>query len=678
MGNTAKATGNVIGFHGLCMQDSPTGVRHVKNVSAFPASINVASTFDRHLMLNHGTLMAAEFRSLGANVLLGPMMNGLRAQPDAGRNWEGQGADPFLTAESARLQVRGIQNQGVIAVAKHFVLNEQETFRTTSSSNVDDRTLHEVYLKPFQACIDEGAASVMCSYNLINQTYACENERAITEILKGEMGFRGFVMTDWWATNNTVDSAMAGSDMLMPGDTVPFGPLVWGPALHDAAKKNQSVSLASIDDMAIRILAAWYKVGQDDDQFPPISFDSFSNQSFSNQSVRENHNEHIRIIGAASSVLLKNARNTLPLGKSNIKLAVLGSDAGPGDSTSNDEVRCKNHACSDGTIALGWGSGAPDFPYIVTPLEAIQQRSREMSNVSVAFSLNDTDLALVKGLVKEVDVTIVFVSANSGEGSMNVNGNVGDRTAIGLKLWNGGDALIFEAAQFCTNVVVVIHAPGPVEMPWLYNPSVAAVFYAGFPGQESGNSIADVLFGDVNPSGRLPFSINQHLSDYSAIVKTDSTIPSGLNAVQVDYEEGLLIDYRYNDAKNITPLFEFGFGLSYTNFVYENFTLDYQSLAEKVSVTFSVKNIGSIDGHEVAQLYLGFPEYAKEPPKQLRDFDRKMVAAGSAVTFKLVVPAKEMQIWNTVSQKWIIPRGTFQIFIGASSRDIKWNGCFVL
>lgn len=219
VGNTAPVN-SVKGFNGLCLQDSPTGVRFVNNVSVFPASINVASTFDRQLMLEHGSLMAAEFRGSGVNILLGPMMNGLRAQPDAGRNWEGQGADPYLSAESARLQVKGIQSQGVIATAKHFILNEQETFRTSSSSNVDDRTLHEVYLKPFKACVEEGVGAIMCSYNYINQTYACENDYAINHILKSELGFKGIVMTDWDATRDTVASAKA-SDMMMPGD--PFG-----------------------------------------------------------------------------------------------------------------------------------------------------------------------------------------------------------------------------------------------------------------------------------------------------------------------------------------------------------------------------------------------------------------------------------------------------------------------
>ena len=215
VGNTAPVN-SIKNFNGLCMQDSPTGVRYVNNVSAFPASINVASTFDRKLMLDHGTNMGAEFKGLGVNIMLGPMMNGLRSAPDAGRNWEGSGADPYLTSESAKLQVRGIQSQGVIATAKHFLLNEQETFRTNSSANVDDRTLHEVYLKPFKACIEEGVGAIMCSYNLVNQTPACENDYIINRILKKELGFKGLVMTDWWATYDTMASALV-ADMIMPG-----------------------------------------------------------------------------------------------------------------------------------------------------------------------------------------------------------------------------------------------------------------------------------------------------------------------------------------------------------------------------------------------------------------------------------------------------------------------------
>jgi beta-glucosidase len=452
--------------------------------------------------------------------------------------------------------------------------------------------------------------------------------------------------------------------------------------------------MSRIDDIATRVLAAWYKLGQDTN-YPPVQFDSFHSKRIKASStlnnkpissnIRGDHHKHIRAVGSASSVLLKNTANVLPL-KNNIRVAILGSDAGPGDSTSNSH-NCVDHGCSSGTIALGisakglrivnflgWGSGTANFPYIITPLEGIKNRAVK-SGVSITSSLSDYDMKAATNLASSADVTLVFVSANSGEQYITVNGNAGDRTASGLNLWNNGDNLIYQAASASKNVVVVIHAPGPINMPWINHPSIVGIVYAGFPGQESGNGLADILFGDVNPSGRLPFSINEKIDDYSARVMTDYNLLNGLKAPQVDYVEGLFIDYRHNDAHNINPLFEFGYGLSYTNFVYENFALDFSS-PDIVVVTFQVKNVGLVNGQEVVQLYLGFPEAAKEPPKLLRDFDKKMIESGQSVDFKLSIPKSEMEIWDTYSQSWISSRGTFQVYIGASSRDIKWRGSF--
>ncbi|KAJ3253664.1 hypothetical protein HK103_000390 [Boothiomyces macroporosus] len=671
---TGPCVGNIVnpggigGFNGLCLQDSPTGVRYAYNVSAFAASINVAATFDKNLMLDNGRLMGQEFRGKGANVALAPMMNIGRA-PAGGRNWEGQGADAFLAATSAKLQVKGIQEQGVIATAKHYVGNEQEVSRQSSSSNMDSRTFHEVYLKPFRACVEEGVGAIMCSYNLVNNTYACENDYTINTVLKGELGFKGFVMTDWWATAKLKEPISAGTDMMMPG-SVAWGSteLTWDKNLVNAVKANQ-IPEARLDDMATRVLSSWYKVGQDKG-FPAVNFDSFRPQQSQDVNVQADHKKHIRHVGAASSILLKN-NGVLPLGK-NLNIGILGSDAGPGRTTSN-AADCPDHGCSDGTIAQGWGSGTTNFPYIVTPLDGVSARAAKDKS-KVSSMLNDWDLQAAGALAAKSDVVLAFVSSDSGENYITVDGNAGDRN--NLTLWHNGDNLINAAAANNKKVVVVIHSPGAVDMPWINNPNVAAVVLALFPGQESGNAIADVLFGDINPSGRLPFSINKDDSTYSASILFNTTAPAGFQYPQVNYEEGLFIDYKWNDAKGIEPLFPFGYGLSYTNFTYSNFAVKRDE--NNVKVSLAVANTGARIGNEVVQLYLGFPQSANEPPKQLKAFEKVLVPKSESKSVTLSMSTHEMRIWDVVGQKWTTPKGEYTLFVGASSRDIRWSTTFTV
>ncbi|KAI8916271.1 glycoside hydrolase superfamily [Gorgonomyces haynaldii] len=663
VGNTiADSLQGVSGFNGLCLQDSPSGVRYTTGNSVFPSALNLAATFDRDLMLQQAELMADEFKGKGVNIALAPMMNMLRS-PFGGRNWEGYGADPYLTSEAARLAVRGFNNRGVMSTAKHFIANEQEQFRETSSSNVDERTLHEFYLPPFKASVEEGVPSIMCAYNLFNGTYACESDYLLNQILKKELGFRGFVMTDWWATKKTKESAVGGSDMMMPG-TDAFGSNneVWGPNLLSAVQSGQ-VPQSRLDDMAKRILAAWYKLGQDNG-YPAVNLHSFDPSKAKNVDVRADHNLHIRKVGAASSILLKNTGNILPL-QAGVSLAIVGDDAGPGQTSSNG---CSDHGCASGTIPQGWGSGTANFASVVTPLDGITKRS---PNSKIQSSLDNNDLNKAKTVAQQSDYAIVFVFANSGEAYITVEGNPGDRND--LNLWHNGNALIEAVASVNKNTIVVIHGPGAVNMPWINNPNVKAVIHALFPGEETGNAIAQVLFGDVNPSGRLPFTIAKQESDYSA------KITLGQPIVQVPYTEGLFVDYRHFDARNIEPLFPFGFGLSFTTFAYSNFRANYPtSKSDTFSVSFQLSNTGKVNGHEVPQLYLGFPRSAQEPPKNLRNFARVFVNAGQQASVTLDIPSNQMQIWDVNTKQWITPSGQFTVFVGASSRDIKWQGSFTL
>ena len=580
-------TGSVprLGFRSLCNQDSPLGIRFADLVSAFPAGINVAATWSRGMALQRGAAMGAEHRDKGVDVQLGPVAGPLGRSPEGGRNWEGFSPDPYLTGKLMAETVRGIQSSGVIACSKHYIGNEQEHFRQPQqapfgnvqaySSNIDDATMHETYMWPFAEAVRAGTGSIMCSYNQVNNSYACQNSYMLNYLLKGELGFQGFIMSDWQAQLAGVSSALAGLDQSMPGDTsFDTGLSYWGTNLTIAVL-NGTVPQWRLDDMVTRIVAAWYYVGRDKYQVP-INFDSWSTDTYGYQhtvaeegyglvnervDVRGNHAQIIREIGAASVVLLKNTNNALPL-KGNEKLtAVIGQDAGPNPDGPNG---CSNRGCDNGTLAMGWGSGTAEFPYLVTPDTAIQNQvlSQGGSYESIFDNYATQQITTLAG---RASVAMVFVNADSGEGFIEIDGNQGDRN--NLTLWYGGDSLVSTVAASCNNTIVVVHSVGAVILEAIKNnPNVTAIVWAGLPGQESGNSLADVLYGRVNPGGKLPFTIAANRSDYGSDLLY--TLPNEIP--QIQYTEGNFIDYRAIDSTNKTPTYEFGYGLSYTTFSYSN------------------------------------------------------------------------------------------------------------
>ncbi|KAJ7120054.1 beta-glucosidase [Mycena epipterygia] len=600
LGRCVGNTGTIprLGWKGICLQDSPLGVRFADFVSAFPAGINAAVTWDVDLMLARGKAMGLEHRGKGINVALGPMTN-MGRQAAAGRNWEGFGGDPFLSGVASVAAIKGYQSVGVIATVKHYIANEQEHFRGQSmaaqiySSNLDDRTLHELYLWPFAEAVQAGVGAVMCSYNKINQTQACQNSKLINGVLKEELGFQGFIMSDWAALIDGVQPALAGLDMNMPGflgygvgpqddpDPSKATNSWWGAALVEMVN-NGSVPEARVDDMVIRTLAAWYKMGQDRD-YPDVNFSQLTEATYLNGelvnehvNVQGDHYKLIREIGAASAILLKNTEGTLPLRVKNInralRIGIFGSDAGPNPDGPNG---CPDRGCDQGTLAMGWGSGTANFPYLVDPLSAISTHIHSIDpTVVVEGVLNDYNTKEITAVASLADTCLVFVNADSGEAFITVDGNEGDRKNI--TLWHGGDALIATTAAVCANTIVVLHVIGPVLVEdWIDHPNVTAVLHAGLPGQESGNALVDVLFADgrqaTNPSGRLPYTIAKQRTDYPADVlyESNDTTP------QLTYTEGVNIDYKWFDAKNITPRFEFGFGMSYTTFAYSELKTSY-------------------------------------------------------------------------------------------------------
>ncbi|KAF8649775.1 hypothetical protein AX16_005541 [Volvariella volvacea WC 439] len=674
IGNTPPVPS--INFPGLCLDDGPLGIRFADLVSAFPAVINLGATFNRTLARRYGEQLGAEFRGKGVHVALGPMMNIARA-PAAGRNWEGFGADPYLSGEGAYEYIIGIQSNGVQATAKHYINNEQEHFRETSSSVVDDRTQHELYAAPFLRSVQANVAAVMCSYNQINGSYACENDKMLNGILKGEFGFPGYVMSDWWATHSTT-SPNQGLDMTMPGDrTINSGTTWFGQELVRAVNSGQ-VPQSRLDDMALRILAAWYLLGQDQD-FPPVNFHAWNlNDPFNKHvNVQGNHKELIREIGKASTVLLKNQNNVLPL-RAPRTLAIIGSHAGPSSRGPNGYA---DRGGNDGVLAMGWGSGTCDFPYLITPDEAIRTRASS-DGTTVTSSLNDNDLNAAASAAAGKDAALVFVTSDSGEAYITVEGHAGDRNH--LSAWHNGDNLVQRVASVNSRTIVVVNSVGPIIMePWINNPNISAVVWSGLPGQEAGNSVTDILYGAYNPSGRLPYTIGKSVDDYSAKVIYNSNS----QILQIPYDDGLFVDYRHFDRNNIEPRFEFGFGLSYTTYQYSNVSISTGSVAsglapssssldpwlhqKVVSVTFTLRNSGSVAGHEIPQLYLSLPANTNSPPRILKGFDSVYLspAQSKSVTFQL--SRYDLSIWDVTAQRWRIPAGTIGISIGASSRDIR-------
>jgi beta-glucosidase len=592
VGNTAPA--NNVGFPGLCLQDGPLGIRFADHATSFPAGITVGATWNRNLMRRRGEEHARQAKQKGVHVLLGPAMGPLGRHPAGGRVWEGFGSDPVLQGVAAYETIQGIQSQGVIATAKHLVGNEQEHFRRplewglpeSISSNIDDRTMHELYTWPFAESVRAGVASVMCSYQMVNNSYACSNSKLMNGILKDELGFQGFVQSDWLAQRSGVASALAGLDMSMPGDGLHWidGKPLFGDQLTRAVL-NGSIPTSRLNDMATRIVAAWYQLGQDSWESNIPNFSSWTKEKYGymhhgssthqdkvvvNKFVEAENDDSralAREVAGEGIILAKNEDALLPLsprlenlGSSTKKrVAILGEDAGPGKGPNF----CEDRGCNQGTLAVGWGSGATDFTYLVDPLSALNA-SFDASIVEVTSSLKNKLSKSLETQLKDQDLCIVFGNADSGEGYHIWANQRADRND--LEMQKGATSLITSVAASCGGpVIVVIHAVGPVVVEeFVDSPSVKAIVFANLPGQESGNALADVLFGRVDASGRFPYTLGKSIQDYGPGAPV-LYYPNGI-IPQADFKEGLYVDYRHFDVEDIEPRYAFGHGLSYTTF----------------------------------------------------------------------------------------------------------------
>jgi beta-glucosidase-like glycosyl hydrolase len=596
VGNTAPAVD--VGFPGLCLQDGPLGLRFTDHATSFPAGITVGATWNRDLMRRRGEAHARQAKLKGVHVLLGPAMGPLGRHPAGGRNWEGFGADPVLQGVAAYETILGIQSQGVMATAKHFVANEQEHYRKSFewglpealSSNIDDRTMHEIYSWPFAESVRAGVASVMCSYQMVNNSYACQNSKLMNGILKDELGFQGFVQSDWLAHRSGVASALAGLDMTMPGDGIHWtdGKSLFGDQLTIGVM-NESIPVFRLNDMAARIVASWYQLGQDKWDSDGPNFSSWTDEEYGNphdgssspqdkvlvnkfiDAENDESRKVAREVAAEAIVLLKNTDNILPLdtklsalsSDSAKKVAIVGDDAGPGKGPNY----CDDRACNQGTLAVGWGSGATEFTYLVDPLSALNN-TFDSNNVKLTAFLANALTSKQKKQLSDQHLCFAFANADAGEGHKRWSNVRADRPDLALQ--KEGEDLIKEVATACGGpTVVVIHSVGAVLLNQTADlPEVKAILFAHLPGQESGNALVDVLFGKVDASGRMPYTIGNNLADYGpgapVMYYPNHLVP------QADFKEGLYIDYRHFDKEGIEPTYPFGFGLSYTTFEYSD------------------------------------------------------------------------------------------------------------
>jgi beta-glucosidase len=608
-----------------------------------------------------------------------------------------------------------IQAAGVQAVAKHFVGNEQETMRMDEmvdgvdlpslSSNVDDRTLHELYVWPFANSVRAGVSAVMCSYNRLNGTYACENPRALDQILKRELGFQGYVMSDWFATHSGVRAINAGLDMDQPGplsvaasqsgdlgspDSVPsfFGRNI------TIALRNHSLSEARLNDMVQRVMTPYFHLGQDQEFPTPDASGMYASSAFTGltsiipienappaRDVQADHATVIRTVGAESIVLLKNTGSALPL-KNPQNIGVFGNDASPVTaglylSGSNGNF----YTTADGTLAMGGGSGSGRATYVASPLIALLKRASQ-TEARVQYLTNNDLLAENKlySIFPVPEVCLVFLKTWATESE--------DRDSFELD-WNS-TSVVNNVAALCPNTVVVTNSAGVNTMPWAENPNVTAILAAHYLGQETGNAIVDVLYGDVNPSGHLPYTIPRKATDYHFPIVTSNT--THRDNPQSNFTEGLLIDYRHFDAKQIQPLYEFGHGLSYTTFEFSG-SLSVDAISKispfpssspvmpggnptlwntVVTVSGNVINSGSRDGSTVPQLYVSYQEAPPgTPPKALRGFDKIRLAPGQSKPFRMELMRRDLSFWNVQNQEWQIPSGEITISVGFSSRDLR-------
>jgi beta-glucosidase len=655
---TFRITNGPVGIgQGDCTTPAPgggpraTSGAYVAPATALPSALALAASFDRTLALSYGELMGTEAMHLGVHVVEGPGINLARA-PQGGRNFEYFGEDPMLSGTMAVQEIIGMQRHGIIAMPKHYVGNDQETNRFTIDTVADDRTLHEMYLLPFEMAVKDGsAASILCSYNKINGTQMCENKHFLTDVLRGQWGFKGYVQSDFFAVHSAAPTLLAGMDHEMPGDALKqlaTRPFLTPQNLRTALAAGQ-ITESDIDTALARRYTQMFRMGIFD---RPIALTPIDGDA---------DGQIARTIGEQCAVLLKNISDTLPLDASAIRsIALIGQP---------------NYASKAVSGCCG-GSSQVRPIYTITPLQGLRNALRALgsaANVTLfTVATDNSNLAAAIDLASSADIAIVMAGALSDEGADRPN----------LSLPDNQDAMISAIAAANPHTVVILKDSAAVLMPWINQ--VPAVLEAWFPGQEDGNIVARLLFGLANPSGKLPITFPKGAGDVAADTPERFPGVTVRGAPVVVYSEGLKTGYRWYDAQRIEPLFPFGFGLSYTTFSISNLEITPKTSdgTEPIEVQFVVQNTGSRRGAEVPQIYVGLPASTGEPAKRLVAFEKVWLEPGEQKKVCLVIDpganSHPLGYWDSDPQRWAIADGEYQVYLGNSASTHMLSGTVTL
>jgi beta-glucosidase len=664
-----------LGIRAIKMADGPMGVRSWAGSSAitssanapvlvettsFPSGVAMAATWDTALIQREGQAIAQEVKALGRDMILGPTVN-INRQPLWGRNFEGYGEDPYLSGKLGVTYIKGVQGEGVIPSVKHFAANNEEYERHRVNATIDERTLHEIYLPAFKAAVEEADVwDVMSAYNKVNGVHCGENDYLLDQVLKKEFGFKGFVVSDWGSTYSTAPTVNAGMDLEMPGGP-PMQKWVANPGTVASGNgdgwlvpekvlaevKAGNITEATINDNVNRILRVIFLSG------------IFDHPHTGGGEVDTPEQRAVALQGATEGiVLLKNSGGLLPLDPAKVhSIAVIGPNAAVARTG-------------------GGGSSLVRPKYSIAPLDGIKERAGKNS-IQVSYALGvgmegedpaqDTPEARAKALkdatdaAARADVAVIVVGRYNKLESEGFDVKTMDLPA-------GQDELIAAVEQANPHTIVVLNTGDPVTMTkWIdTTPALLDMWYLG---QEGGHALASILFGDADPSGKLPVTLPRSYQDNPAAANYPG------KDLEVNYSEGLYVGYRYYDTKNVEPQFPFGFGLSYTKFAYSDLKMTrYENAGRSATWSFGVKvrNTGARAGAEVVQLYVQ-DRHAKidRPVHELKGFQRVELQPGEAKTVRFTLDRAALSYWSPATKAWQADQGTFEIQVGASSRDIR-------
>lgn len=638
-----------LGIPSIMMTDGPHGLRkqvreedHSASTSepatCFPTGAALACSWDRSLIEEVGTALGEECQKEEVSILLGPAAN-IKRSPLCGRNFEYLSEDPYLSSEIAAAHIKGVQSQGVGTSLKHFAANNQETRRFLTDAVIDERTLREIYLASFEGAVKQGPWTIMCAYNKLNGEYCSENKHLLTDILRQEWGHKGIVMSDWGAVNDRPKGLAAGLELEMPTS-------------HGRGDRNIVQAVRSgelpecvLDNAVEKLLELIFKA--EDNRDPKVHCDLAA------------HNRLARKVAGECAVLLKNDGGVLPLEKKG-RIAVIGGFAknpryqGGGSSHVNpvqldcayEEILKKAGGNFEVLYAAGYREDAVNGIFSNTPF---------VSESDIADPLLIDEAV---STARKADVAVIFAGLPE-----NYESESFDRRH--MRMPGGHNQLIEAVAAVQKNVVVVLSNGAPVEMPWIGEVKAVLEMYLG--GQAGGGAAADLLFGDVNPSGKLAETFPKKLSDTPSFLNFPGDIK------KAEYREGLFVGYRYYDAAEVEPLFPFGYGLSYTKFDYVGISADRTEISdnEELKVKVKVRNSGKLPGKEIVQLYVSDRESSVlRPKKELKGFEKVELAPGEEKTVTFTLGKRAFAFYNTEISDWYVESGEFDIMAGSSSDSI--------